>query len=562
MRTRGAVSGLLSALLLTAVTVPGVAQVDLLPIDHPATGSLLRLSDYGAIPSFPAEHLPVSRRDALEWIRRGLQDPSLPESIRREAEWHLVELGADVGSGWREVVIPIDPSQAGVFTSPVGNHPFTGLLWVDTISDSRVMLDPILDGEIRVADGDLSGTTGIVQGGVRLRGSVRSIFGFSATATNGTIVGSEEVARDDPRFGASFKFGLTGLNRDIDFGSGHARLDLQGASIGIGRERVQLDVGEESTLLFGAVLTSNTDWIRLSFNVGTLRYTHLHAALLGDAAEGSPGVGPFADIPTKYLAAHLLSVGPVAGIRLSIGEGVVYGGRPMEIGYLNPVNFLKSQEHYLRDRDNSLLYAAFRAWPFRGIALDGEFVLDDLVFSRIGTGYWGNKTAWRVGISATGLPISSVDVRAEYSRLEPYVYSHFSASNAYVHDGTLPAAGGNQPNSHSVGGEVSWRPEPRLRAVLGVRLTEHGANVEADTGVVRNVGGDVRVGFRSEISADTVTFLDGVLERSRLLSIALEYELLRNVYLRLRGFIRSTAVEGERDARSGQIWFGMRIGSI
>jgi len=549
-------------LLLVCAGSSADAQVDLLPIDHPATGSLLRLAHYGAIPSFPAEHLPISRKDALRWMHEALQDSTLPGSIRREAEWYLVELESDVDEGRRGVIIPVSGNQQSVLRNLNPLAPFTGLLWIDTSRDSRVMLDPVLDGEFRMAAGDLSGSTGIVQGGVRLRGSVRSLFGFSATATNGTIIGSEEVARDDPRYGASFKFGQVAQNRDIDFGSGHARFDVDGAAIGIGREKVRLGAGEASTLLFGADLPSNTDWIRIGFNVGSLRYTHLHAALLGDAESGGIDVGPFADIPTKYLAAHLLSIGPVAGIRLSVGEAVIYGGRPIEIGYLNPLNFLKSQEHYLRDRDNSLLYAAVRVWPLRRLELDGELILDDLVFSRIGSGYWGNKTAWRIGIRATGVPVSSVDVRAEYTRLEPYVYTHFSAANAYLHDGVLPAAGGNQPNSHTVRGEIAWRPLPRFHATVSLGLTEHGANVVADTGVVRNVGGDVREGFRSEVSADTVTFLDGVFEQSRTAVIAIEYELLRNVYLRLRGSIRSVSVEEVGEDQSGQIWFGMRIGSI
>jgi hypothetical protein len=283
--------------------------------------------------------------------------------------------------------------------------------------------------------------------------------------------------------------------------------------------------------------------------------------LLGDAAEGAINVGPFADIPTKYLAAHLLSVGPVAGVRLSVGEAVIYGGRPIEIGYLNPLNFLKSQEHYLRDRDNSLLYAAVRVWPVKRLELDGEFMIDDMVFSRIGSGYWGNKTAWRIGARVIGIPITSIDVCAEYTRLEPYVYTHFSAANAYLHDGIVPAAGGNEPNSHTMGGEIAWAPVPRLHAVFSATLTEHGDNEVADTGVVRNVGGNVREGFRREVSADTVTFLDGLFEQRRTASLSIEYEVLRNVYLRLRGLIQSVSIEGAARKQNSQIWIGMRIGS-
>lgn len=549
-------------LVTLAWGVTASAQVDLLPIEHPATGTLLRLADAGVIPAFPAEHLPISRRAALQWIDRALSAESLPDALRHQAAWYRVELAADIGAGERDVVIPVMDHQRSLLTDDPGRNPFTGILWIDSARDSRAMLDPILDGEVRIASGQPSGTTGIAQGGVRLRGSVRSIFGFSAAATNGTILGSEEVARDDPRLGSSFKFGRTGLNRDIDFGSGHARFDLDGAAVGIAREWTTLGVGRESTLLFGGQLPSRTDWLRLGFRVGTLDYTHIHASLMGEAPEGADDVGPFAEIPTKYLAAHLLSIGPVGPLRFSVGEAVVYGGRPFEIGYLNPVNFLKSQEHYLRDRDNSLLYLGLRAWPVSRVRLEGEFLLDDLVFSRIGTGYWGNKTAWRIGVGAVGLPYGTTDLLVEYTRLEPYVYSHFARSNAYLHDGALPAARGNEPNSHALRSSLTWRPIPNLTADLSLVLSEHGRNVVADTGLVRNVGGDVREGFRSEVSADTVTFLDGVLEQSRRIEIDIRYEVIRNVYLRLRGFLLHTVIEELEPEQKGQIWFGLRIGAL
>ena len=547
-------------LLLVGMVQGARAQVDHLPIVHPATDLLVRLHHLGDLPDFPAEHLPITRRAGLEWLSFAHDSLDLSPSMRSQVEWYRRELESDNVGGRRAVVIPLDDDDEQIFDHLPFERPFTGVAYVDSVTASRVMLDPVLDGEVRIARGEVEGGTAIVQGGVRLRGTIHSLVGFSATATNGTILGDEDVALDDPRYRQSFKFGQVSQNRDIDFGRGHARVDLRGAALEVGREDLRLGRGGRSTLLFGADLPSPTDYLRFTFRLGPFSYSHLHASLLAEGA--SIPAGPFADIPTKYLAAHLLSLGSLGPIRLSVGEAVIYGGRPLEIGYLNPFNFMKAQEHYLRDRDNSFLYATMQVWPMRGVMLEGELMLDDLVFSNIGTDYWGNKSAWRVKASLIGLPAETTDLSLQYTRLEPYVYTHFSNDNSYLHDGTILAAGGLQPNSHEFRAEGTWWPIPALTVRAAFAFGEHGANVVADSGLVRNVGGDVATGFSRETSSESVTFLDGTLEEIIGIDLTVDYEVMRNVYLKLRAFARSVEGEEVASVERNQVWFGVRIGAI
>ena len=313
-------------------------------------------------------------------------------------------------------------------------------------------------------------------------------------------------------------------------------------------------MGGRHSLLFGAELPSNTDYIRLQANIGKVSFTHLHASLLDDTLGNAIGAG--AVIPPKYFASHLLSVGPIAGLRLSVGEAVIYSRRPFEIGYINPLNFIKSQEHFLRDRDNSLMYAALSASLPYGMFLEGEFLLDDLIFSRIGEGFWGNKTAWRL---AGTVVTPMVDLRASYTRLEPYVYSHVSGINAYIHDGAILAASGLEPNSFQLEGEVTYWPIPNAHATLSYSYSEHGANVVRDGQVVQNVGGDIRRTFDVH-SKDVVEFLDGDLEISRVINVQFSYEFLRNFYVRLRGFHREVDGNIGGGRQETQVWMGLGIG--
>lgn len=533
------------------------AQVDLLPLDHPATSVLERLYYYGAIPDFPIEHLPLSRRSALEFLSRASADATLPEGLRRQAEWRRVELAADAGEVPHGVAIPTRDESVLIFDDLFANRPFTGMDYFDTATNSSVALDPILQGEFRY-DAELGENAAIMQGGARLRGTALGHLGFSGYVTNGTILGADTVILLDPRFGQSFKFGVVRQNRDVDFGGGHVRADFDVAAAEIGREPLRLGSGGNSSLLLGTGLPSSYDYLRFQMRLGPVAFSHIHAGVLADPTGESVGIT--ADIPQKYVATHLLTLGPVAGIRLSLGEAVVYSGRGFEIGYLNPLNFMKSQEHFLRDRDNSYMYFALSANPVRHLSLEGEFMLDDLIFSRIGDGYWGNKTAWRIAGRLTALPLESVDLAASYTRLEPYVYSHFNPTNAYLHDGAMLAASGLEPNSYLLDVGLSWYPAANLALRLNAGVGEHGANEVQDGQVVRNVGGDVRRTFDS-LSVVNVRFLDGTVEQLMNVSAAFEYEVLRGLYLYGRLFRRTVTVEEEERENVTQLWLGVRVGA-
>ncbi|MBK8909735.1 MAG: hypothetical protein IPM61_00240 [Chlorobi bacterium] len=550
--------------LLLAGWQGAIAQTELLPLDHPATRTLIRAREFGGIPEFPREHLPISRGDALRFLDAAAADTTLPNSIRRSAAYHAASIGADQSR------IPIavlfktgsdSPSQ-WITDDLFSNLPLAYFEFRDTAQGVRVIAEPILDGEFRTAPNDKL-QTGILQAGAQLRGTLLDHVGFGARLTNGTVVGDTLLALRDPRLKRAGKFGVIGQGRDVDFSSGHLRAQFGGLAAELGRERIQLGGGLEESLLLGSLLPSNVDYLRLTAGFGRFAFSHIHAALLADATleNGTPPFGPFAEIPPKYLAAHLVSIGPFAGLRASLGEAVIYSGRPFEIGYLNPFNFLKSQEHYLRDRDNSFMYASLAANPFDGVFLEGEFMLDDLIFGNIGTNYWGNKTAWRVAGKALAFPIDQADIGISYTRIEPYTYTHFDNSiGAYIHDGVSLAAGGLEPNSYMMEARLALTLLPNLTAQLTAGYGKHGANIVADTGLVRNVGGDVREGFLGGRDSYEVTFLDGDVEEATRLRLELEYELLRDVRIRFVGFRNATSRTAQADEEDLQAWIGVRIG--
>jgi hypothetical protein len=126
----------------------------------------------------------------------------------------------------------------------------------------------------------------------------------------------------------------------------------------------------------------------------------------------------------------------------------------------------------------------------------------------VGTGWWGNEFAWQGGCaSANILGIGDLDAVVEYTRIEPYVYSNRVAGNDYTHD-NIGLGHHLQPNSDELFARLTWRPDAKVMVAGGVTFSRHGENITADTGLVRNVGGDVLAGHRGTDS-ETATFLDG-----------------------------------------------------
>ena len=550
----------LAALLLLMALMPVAAhgQAELLPIDHPATRALIRFYEFGAIPDFPREHLPISRGQALRFLDEARRNAALPDDLREQAQYYAVELGPDVGLMPMTVLIPTTDASHWIVDDPMANIPFAIAEHRDTALGLHVVFEPLLDGDLRVdpATGDAAL---IAQGGAQLRGTILDHVGFSARITNGSVAGDSTIAARDPRIGRNGAFGITAFGRDLSFGDGHLRADFEHVAVEIGHEAVQLGGGDRESLLLGSLLPSHYDYLRFNAHVGRFTFSHIHAMLLGEATGAASG--PSGEIPAKYVATHLLSVGPFAGMRLSIGESVVYHGRALELGYLNPFVFLKTQEQYLRDRDNANLYLALSVAPLKSLFLEGEAMIDDLRFSLIGDGYWGNKGAYRATARVTAFPLSMIDLGFSYTWLDPYVFTHFNRLNNYTHDGTLLVAAGLQPNSYLMEGKLALTPLPNLSIRASIGIGKHGANIFGgdslgnDT-LLFNAGGDVRQTRRAGIDAETVHFLDGDIEQLLQFRFEAEYEPLRNIYLRLNAL--RYKVDETTDT---QVWLGLRIGA-
>ena len=277
----------------------------------------------------------------------------------------------------------------------------------------------------------------------------------------------------------------------------------------------------------GAIGLSNFatvfDQLQIRTTFGPVQYTNVFASLATGRVQESDSV-----IPKKYASMHRLSVQLPYRVELALYESVIFatdslGARKsFDIAYLNPVIFLRAVEADRGSPDNVLLGGSASWVAYPGYRVYAGILLDELRVSQIGKSWWANK--WAVQWGAHFVPHPSVDIRAEYTRLRPYLYAHREPLNAMVHydDGLGHPAG---PNAIDLLVALNARASDRLSAAITFYQTVRGRD---STGT--NFGADPRLPNGTRTSDEGVDILQGVRQRERFVEVLVSYEFLPRLY--------------------------------
>jgi hypothetical protein len=263
----------------------------------------------------------------------------------------------------------------------------------------------------------------------------------------------------------------------------------------------------------------------------TKQWSHLCSVRHDSAKDTIPPNSTHRTAP-KFLTLHDLSFTINDNIELGFTDMVIYSRR-FELAYLNPFSFLKSVETSLNDRDNGILGAHARWKIIDGFEVRGEGIVDDVVASKIGTGYWSNKFAWQFGgMVSNPFGLADVDLIAEWTRIEPYTFSHFGQQNTFSSSTTL-LSNHIGPNSISYWFSARWAPSEKWTLQLESQLIERGENLYDSTGVlIENHGADYEYSIGTKGNDQVPThILDGRRVNITTLTAILQFELWRGLYI-------------------------------
>ncbi len=275
----------------------------------------------------------------------------------------------------------------------------------------------------------------------------------------------------------------------------------------------------------GALGLSNNatsyDQIKLVAKFWRLKFTYLWAFL----QPYPPILKADSTSTAKNLVAHRLEIDVTRWLDIGLYETVIWGNRRFELAYLNPINFYRSAEHFLNEDDNVAMGFDFEFMAIPNTKIYGELFIDDLFTAKLGSNWFGNKTAYLLGaLWVDALRIPNLDLRIEYAHIRPFVYSHKKKINTYSH--FLTGLGHwIGPNSDDFLFNMDYRFSKSLLVSFQFETYRHGANEPN-----RNVGGDInRDRFPGD--PDFVAFLEGIKERRHNLRITARYEIFRNLYV-------------------------------
>ena len=175
-----------------------------------------------------------------------------------------------------------------------------------------------------------------------------------------------------------------------------------------------------------------TPYFGYRFELGPLTYTQYALKLFEKKNFG------------KYLHVHRLDLSLPKNITLGLSETALYGsttedypnpnedadstGREFEWAYVIPFIPYVFQEHLQGDQDNISLSFDLSVKTIRHWELYGELLWDDMKSptSMFDDSWWGNKWAASVGVARDSLELAGTlwNWYAEYTRVEPWVYTH------------------------------------------------------------------------------------------------------------------------------------------
>ncbi len=213
-------------------------------------------------------------------------------------------------------------------------------------------------------------------------------------------------------------------------------------TLAAGKEYFEWGYAENGLLVLSQKAPS-FPFIRLDiYPVDWLGFNYFHAWLSSDVIDSASFYNTETEAVRfqyrdKYLASHTLFIRPVKGLKLSIGESVVYSDK-LEFLYLFPLSFFRLADHYLSNQKNSagansqFFFAVSSRNHIKNTHLYGTLFIDEITLGGLtDPEKQRNQLGFTLGASTVDLPLENLTLTLEYTKIYPFVYSHFIPTQTY-----------------------------------------------------------------------------------------------------------------------------------
>lgn len=485
-----------------------------LPLGHFAYTFIERLETRGIVkPTLALRNKPYTRNTVraviLELVEVLVENPTalsnsekkLFQKLKGEFHRELKETGVPVPAG------EIEKHLLFLESSQENGHSYA-------VTD--LILDQTFEFMRHNSKADsLDDAISFTQGGGSVRGILRESLAFYADVSNTMIKGDDDITRSN--FTSGDRTIIVNADGEVFSLEANAYLVIQPKwfRFQFGKDRLAMGPGDHSNLM----LSDNApafDNLRLDVEFDRLKFTYFHGFL---KSETLPYNFKGDEADDKKIAGHRLEFRLFDGLFFSANEAVIYGGRGIEPQYLNPIMIYHVAEQYTGDKDNNTMSFDITWLKPRGVKFYGALFLDDFSIFQDPFDTPGSKWAGLAGafwVNPFGL--YDADLRLEYTRVEPYVYTHRFPLLTYQHS-DVGIGSSLKPNSDEWFLTAGYQPSRRHRLAFNLAWKRHGE-------------GDFDQPFESEDPIpDEKSFLGGTVERIFNIGLGYQLETIANQYL-------------------------------
>jgi len=366
--------------------------------------------------------------------------------------------------------------------------------------------------------------------GFGFRGTVFNHLGYKFSFIKGGAAGSRAVAElIEPKLLQSYKWVENMENiGNFDFTEGYLKYHTEPAermdlSFQIGREFKTVGYGYGNKLILSG-LGPSLDFIQFNFDYGVAHFTSIHGSTVGDYSPVR------SERYTKFWAYNRFKLSFDKLFDIGIGESIVYSGRGIDLAYLTPLAFYKFVEHSIQDRDNGNLYFDLQTSFINNLEFQATFLLDENILSNLqNLESYKNKTAYQLGVFwYEAMTIEDLSLMLEYTKIRPYVYSHYDFKNTYSGWG-VNLGHPIGPNADEIFSKAAYNFTDWIRLTLDYRYIRSGENVYDENGnLIKNVGGDIYLTHGSHPENGNAIFLDGIRVDNHIINCNLRIEPVRD----------------------------------
>jgi hypothetical protein len=366
--------------------------------------------------------------------------------------------------------------------------------------------------------------------GFRIRGTVFNHLGYNLTVLKGGAAGNRQVAElIQPKVLQSYKWVENAENiGNYDFTEGYLKYYTEpakemGLTFQLGREFKTIGYGYGNKLVLSG-LGPSLDFLQFDFDYGIVHFTSIHGTTVGNMSSDVE------DRYSKFWVFNRLKLSLQNLFEIGIGESVVYSERGIDISYLTPIGFYKFIEHSTQDRDNANLYFDIQTNFIKNLEFQATFLLDENILSNLqDLDNYKNKTAYQLGLFwYEAFTLNDLSLIVEYTKIRPYVYSHYNPKNSYTGWG-VNLGHPIGPNADEIFSRFSYDVNEWMRLSFDYRYIRRGENVYDTSGtLIKNVGGDLEINHGSQPQSETAIFLEGIRIDNNIFEVGLRVEPIRD----------------------------------